>query len=319
MLVSQTLIIVYSLLGGPGTHTGLFTVTVILTAFFSGGNEYPRIRNAIIAYCTFSFLFLEFYFQLFPPILSFESLYLEWLRRTIDFGLIAFTLGISFDIAKEIRNSDDEIENEREKSENLLLNILPRTIATQLKLDHGVIAERYEESSVLFADIAGFTVMSSTMAPDQVVQMLDEVFREFDDLARRLGLEKIKTIGDAYMVAAGLPERRSDHCEAIFKLAVEMQDLMREKFSIKYNGLALRIGIHTGPVVAGVIGTVKFAYDLWGDTVNTASRMESHGVTGHIQVTEAVYEKLKNRYTFELRGELDIKGKGKMKTYLFPV
>ncbi len=317
MLVSQSLIIIYTLLGGPSTHTALFTVTVILSAFFSGGNEHPKLRNAIIAYCVLSFTLLEFNFLLFPPLLSFQPLYLEWLRRIIDFGLIAFTLGISLDIANEIRGSDDEVENERQKSEKLLLNVLPRKIATQLKLGHGVIAERYEESSVLFADIAGFTSISSTMAPDHVVQMLDAVFREFDLLAQKLGLEKIKTIGDAYMVAAGLPERRSDHCEAIFELAVEMQSLMREKFSKQYNGLALRIGIHTGPVVAGVIGTVKFAYDLWGDTVNTASRMESHGVTGQIHVTGAVYARLKNRYAFERRGELDIKGKGKMTTYLF--
>ena len=317
MVVGQSAIIVYTLLGGPGTHTALFTVTVILSAFFCGGNEHPKLRNAILAYCVLAFLSLELFFQFFPPLLAFEPLYLEWLRRTIDIGMIAFTLGISLDIASEIRGADDEIENERQKSEKLLLNVLPQAIATQLKLNHGVIAERYEESSVLFADIAGFTTISSTMAPDKVVQMLDAVFREFDHLAQKLGLEKIKTIGDAYMVAAGLPERRSDHCEAIFELAVEMQGLMREKFSRQYNGLALRIGIHTGPVVAGVIGTVKFAYDLWGDTVNTASRMESHGVTGQIHVTEAVYECLKDRYAFERRGELDIKGKGKMTTYLF--
>jgi|JI10StandDraft_1071094.scaffolds.fasta_scaffold200090_3 adenylate cyclase len=310
-------IVVYTILGGAASNIPLFMLTVIMTAYFSGGYEMPRLRNFLVLLSFVSFVILEFMGSFMDPVIKFSPLYIQLLRHTIDFGMVTFALGLTFYISQEIRKSDDEIETERSKSEKLLLNVLPAAIAAQLKLNEGVIAERYEESSVLFADIAGFTVLSSKLPPDQVVQMLDEVFRDFDSLAGRLGLEKIKTIGDAYMVAAGLPERRSDHCEAIFELAVEMQRLMREKFSKKFDGLELRIGIHSGPVIAGVIGTVKFAYDLWGDTVNTASRMESHGVTGQIHVTEAVYERLKNRHNFTERGELEIKGKGLMKTFLF--
>ncbi len=310
-------VIVYTVLGGAASNIPLFMLTVIMAAYFSGGHEMPRLRNLIVIFSLASFVGLEFLNYFAEPVIKFSSLYIGLLRHTIDIGMVTFALGLTFYIANEIRKSDDEIEAERAKSEKLLLNILPEAIAAQLKLNEGVIAERYEESSVLFADIAGFTVLSSKLPPDEIVQMLDEVFRDFDALAGKLGLEKIKTIGDAYMVAAGLPQRRDDHCEAIFELAVEMQRLMRNKFSQKYDGIALRIGIHTGPVVAGVIGTVKFAYDLWGDTVNTASRMESHGVTGQIHVTEAVFQRLKQRHTFTQRGELEIKGKGLMKTYLF--
>jgi adenylate cyclase len=317
LLTPITGVVGYTILGGSSSNIPLFMLTVIMAAFFSGGHELPKLRNFIVLLSLVSFMFLEFMSFFIEPVIRFSPLYIEWLRHTIDIGMVTFAFGLTFYIANEIRKSDDEIETERTKSEKLLLNILPAAIAAQLKLNEGVIAERYEESSVLFADIAGFTVLSSKLPADQVVQMLDEVFREFDALAGRLGLEKIKTIGDAYMVAAGLPERRSDHCEAIFELAVEMQRLMRDKFSKKFDGLELRIGIHSGPVIAGVIGTVKFAYDLWGDTVNTASRMESHGVTGQIHVTEAVYERLKGRHQFTERGELEIKGKGLMKTYLF--
>jgi adenylate cyclase len=303
-------IVVYTILGGAASNIPLFMLTVIMTAYFSGGYEMPRLRNFLVLLSFVSFVILEFMGSFMDPVIKFSPLYIQLLRHTIDFGMVTFALGLTFYISQEIRKSDDEIETERSKSEKLLLNVLPAAIAAQLKLNEGVIAERYEESSVLFADIAGFTVLSSKLPPDQVVQMLDEVFRDFDSLAGRLGLEKIKTIGDAYMVAAGLPERRSDHCEAIFELAVEMQRLMREKFSKKFDGLELRIGIHSGPVIAGVIGTVKFAYDLWGDTVNTASRMESHGVTGQIHVTEAVYERLKNRHNFTERGRTRDKRQG---------
>ena len=145
--------------------------------------------------------------------------------------------------------------------------------------------------------------------------MLDEIFTEFDFIADKYGLEKIKTIGDAYMVVGGIPEPRVDHCEAIVNMALDMQRLIHDKYFEKYKGLKLRIGIHRGPVVAGVIGQRKFSYDLWGDSVNTASRMESQGIEGKIQVTQKVYEKLKNHYYFEYRGNIEIKGKDKMATY----
>lgn len=202
------------------------------------------------------------------------------------------------------------------QSDGLLLNILPRSIAERLKRDPGVIAERYEEVTVLFADIAGFTPFAEHTSPERVVGVLNEVFSAFDVLTERHSLEKIKTIGDAYMVAGGLPDPRTDHAEAIAALAIDMQAELARVCADLGLGLAIRIGIDSGPVVAGVIGRRKFIYDLWGDTVNTASRMESHGVVGRIQVSEATYRRLGDRYRFEDRGETEVKGKGPIRTYL---
>ena len=205
------------------------------------------------------------------------------------------------------------------QSDTLLLNVLPRSIAERLKHDPGVIAERFDEVSVLFADVADFTPFAERTSPERLVGVLDEIFSAFDVLTERHALEKIKTIGDAYMVAGGLPEPRADHAEAIVSLAIDMQSEFARVCSALGLGLAIRIGIDSGPVVAGVIGRRKFIYDLWGDTVNTASRMESHGVAGRIQVTDATYQRLRERYRFEDRGETEVKGKGRIRTYLLIV
>jgi adenylate cyclase len=200
---------------------------------------------------------------------------------------------------------------ERERSERLLLNVLPVQIAERLKSGESVIADASSEVGVLFADIAGFTPLSATLTPGEIVLLLDEVFTTFDELAARHGLEKIKTIGDAYMVASGLLDHQPGHVEALALMALEMQ-----RDAGRRQGIELRIGIDVGPVVAGVIGRSKFIYDLWGDTVNTASRMESHGVPGAIQVTERVYRLLTPAFEFEPRGVIEVKGKGLMPTYL---
>ena len=202
------------------------------------------------------------------------------------------------------------------QSDGLLLNVLPRSIAERLKRDPGVIAERHDDVTVLFADIADFTPFAERTSPERVVGVLDEIFSAFDTLTEQHGLEKIKTIGDAYMVAGGLPEPRADHAEAIAALAIEMQAEMARISESLGLGLVIRIGIESGPVVAGVIGRQKFIYDLWGDTVNAASRMESHGVPGQIQVGEAAYRRLRDRYSLEDRGEIEVKGKGRQRAYL---
>ncbi|MDY6937023.1 MAG: adenylate/guanylate cyclase domain-containing protein [Cyanobacteriota bacterium] len=211
-----------------------------------------------------------------------------------------------------------QLRIEREKSERLLLSILPAPIATRLKQDTQTIADNFEDASVLFADIVGFTKLWSRISAEELVELLNEMFSEFDRLAERHGLEKIKTIGDAYMVVGGLPIPKENHAEAMAQMALDMQqaiaqfnrgDREREPFRI-------RIGMHTGPVIAGVIGTNKFIYDLWGDTVNIASRMESHGIANAIQVTEQTFERLKDKFAFKKRGTIEVKGKGEMTTYL---
>jgi len=204
----------------------------------------------------------------------------------------------------------------QQQSDDLLHNILPDEIATRLKTDTSMIADDFPQASVLFADVVGFTPMSSTMTPPQLVGLLNSVFTKFDEFAEELGCEKIKTIGDEYMVAAGVPVPRPDHAEAIAELALRIRDHMANH-DFEGRRLEMRIGIHSGPVVAGIIGTHKFCYDLWGDTVNTASRMESGGIPGQIQATPDMYELLQcNGYRFEPRGTIDVKGKGPMNTWL---
>jgi class 3 adenylate cyclase len=207
------------------------------------------------------------------------------------------------------------LQREKERSERLLLNVLPAPIAARLEEQQDVIADGFPEVTVLFADLVDFTRRSQPSSPQQVVQVLDELFTAFDQLTRRHGLEKIKTIGDAYMVAGGLPTPRPDHAQAVADLALAMQMEVPRRADPNGRPLQVRIGIDTGPVVAGVIGTDKFSYDLWGDTVNTASRMESTGVAGCIQVTDRAYQRLRDSYRFQRRGLVAVKGKGELVTW----
>ena len=209
-------------------------------------------------------------------------------------------------------------EAERGKSDWLLLNILPESIAEQLKLDAGSIAQRFTGVTVLFADIVGFTPLSARLSPERLVDILDSVVCEFDDLAERHGLEKIKTIGDAYMVAGGLPHPKppAEAAHDVAQMALAMHEVVARVGEEAGEELGLRIGMHSGPVVAGVIGKRKFVYDLWGDTVNVAARMESHGLPGRIQVSDATADLLGDRYVLEPRGPIEVKGRGPMLTAL---
>lgn len=232
---------------------------------------------------------------------------------TDELGKLGSTVNWMLD---QLETSKARVVEEHERAENLLLNILPASIAQQLKSTSEPIAHSHEEVSVLFADLAGFTPLSAKMSPVDLVSMLNDIFSRYDELAHALGLEKIKTIGDAYMVAAGLPVYRDDHAEAIADMALGMISATEEFSRQSGTQIRIRIGINTGNVVAGVIGRKKFIYDLWGDTVNIASRMESSGETGMIQVSEASYRKLKGAFDLEERGLTEIKGRGKMKTYV---
>ncbi|MEP0945648.1 MULTISPECIES: adenylate/guanylate cyclase domain-containing protein [Cyanophyceae] len=219
------------------------------------------------------------------------------------------------DMLGELQISNKKLAQEQQKAEQLLLNILPAPIAGELMQTKASIPQHFDEVTILFADIVGFTSLSHHLSPIKLVDLLNQIFSAFDSLAEQLDLEKIKTIGDAYMVAAGLPMPRDDHAEAIAEMALAMQQVTASFQAESGEPLEIRIGINTGVVVAGVIGTKKFIYDLWGDAVNVASRMEASSEPGQIQVTAATYERLKDRYRFERRGCIAIKGRGEMETY----
>jgi adenylate cyclase len=228
-------------------------------------------------------------------------------------GTMVFTLLAVF--ASQRRAALAALRVEQAKAENLLLNILPRPIAEKLKADSQPIADQFESASILFADVVDFTPWSERLPPAEVVGYLDHLFSHFDELAEKHELEKIKTIGDCYMVASGVPTPRSDHARALALMALDMLDAMRSADEIRHLGLELRVGINSGPVVAGVIGRKRFLYDLWGDAVNTASRMESHGTPGRIQITRATYELLVDEFECEPRGPIPIKGKGEIEAW----
>jgi adenylate cyclase len=210
----------------------------------------------------------------------------------------------------------EQLQAEKERAEQLLLNILPMSVAEQLKQGQHTIADNFAEVSVLFADIVDFTRIAARHSPTEVVRLLNQIFSTFDRLAEQHGVEKIKTIGDSYMAVGGLPTPRLDHAEAIAEMALDMLDKIARFQTDIGEPITMRIGINSGPVVAGVIGTKKFIYDLWGDTVNIASRMESYGLAGCVQVSPETYKILQDKYVFKERGVLPIKGKGDMKTYI---
>jgi len=237
--------------------------------------------------------------------LSPEATLVFSVMNTGGFSIVAFVLFFYFVNQKNLF---------QEKSENLLLNILPKEIAAILKNENRIIADRFDTASVLFADIVNFTPISAKMTPTELVELLDEVFSYCDTLVEKHGLEKIKTIGDCYMVAAGVPSPRLDHAHVLTSFALEIRNYVSQH-DFQGKRLTFRIGINSGPVVAGVIGRKKFTYDLWGDAVNTASRMESHGAGGFIQITEATYELIKSDFICESCGMVNVKGKGEMNVW----
>jgi guanylate cyclase len=204
----------------------------------------------------------------------------------------------------------------QEKSESLLLNILPKEIAAILKNENRTIADHYDEASVLFADMVGFTPLSAKLPPVEMVELLNEVFSFFDSLLDKYGVEKIRTIGDSYMVASGVPRGRPDHAQALARMALEMRDYISTHTFHNGHHVNFRIGINSGSMIAGVIGRRKFVYDVWGDAVNIASRMESHGLSGAVQITQTTYELIKDEFICEPRGTVNVKGKGDMEVWL---
>jgi guanylate cyclase len=283
-----------------------------------GALVFGDVRSARRWYVAYLVVFLgsgiagEITGPIWPPPPSWFTSTMLALNITVG-GTIVFTLLAVF--AKQRGDAIAALRREQAKAESLLLNILPRSIADQLKAETQPIADQFSSASILFADVVDFTPWSERLAPAAVVAYLDHLFSRFDELAEWYGLEKIKTIGDCYMVAAGVPTPRPDHARALALMALDMLEAMRSDDEIGRLGLELRLGINSGPVVAGVIGRKRFLYDLWGDAVNTASRMESHGTPGRIQITRATYELVVDEFECEPRGTIAVKGKGDVEAW----
>jgi len=238
----------------------------------------------------------------------------DFLNKPVDIQDVTLRVGN----AVYTKHLHDQLQIEKEKSEQLLLNILPKPIAERMQKGETNIADSFPDVTVLLADLVGFTTLSAHVGPEQIVQLLNEIFSAFDLLTEKHGLEKIKTIGDAYLVAGGISFPRTDHAEASAKLAMHMQEEIK-RLNHQYDlSVRLRIGICTGPVVAGVIGRKRFAYDLWGETVNLACRLESTGEAGKIQIAESTYERLKHKYPFEPKHSIDVKGHDQLSAYWLP-
>lgn len=231
-------------------------------------------------------------------------------------SVVIFATVVAMYYRRQVDRAQSELAEEHRRSESLLLNILPAATAERLKAGETVIADSADDVAVLFADLVGSTPMAEALSPDELVEFLNRVFSSFDDLADRFGLEKIKTVGDAYIAVGGIPTPIPDHLASAADMALAMQDVILTEGDSPVGPLQMRVGLHVGPAVAGVIGKRKYSYDLWGDTVNTAARMESSGIPGEIQVTEVVRQRLDGRFGFEQRGIIEIKGKGPMSTYL---
>jgi guanylate cyclase len=282
-----------------------------------GALVFLEVRRAIRWFVAFVLVFLltGVAGELFFPDADFPT----WFPSTmlalniVGAGAIAFTLLASF--AKQRNAALAALRVEQERSELLLVNILPGPIAQRLKAASQTIADHFDAASILFADVVDFTPFAQRLAPAEVVGILDQLFSHFDELVERHGLEKIKTIGDAYMAAAGVPDPSPDHARMAARLALDMREAIATTAVGEGSGLELRIGINSGPVVAGVIGSKRFLYDLWGDAVNTASRMESQSTPGEIQITRATYELLKDEFVCRSRGTIEVKGKGHMETW----
>ncbi len=299
-----------------GTGVGIqfyYLLGVALTALFIG-TEHIGLATAFSAVAAALIVVVQLTVPydtgLLPATVFYTSIVIN---AVVSSGVL---LSIVSYALREAARAEAVAQFEHERSESLLANILPAPIAERLKSNPGSIADSFSEATILFVDIVGFTKLSETMTPEGLVDLLNKVFSEIDDLTEKYNLEKIKTIGDAYMVVAGAPERRPDHAEAIAAMSLEIKESFAKLNKAGHHSLDFRIGIHSGPVVAGVIGKKKFSYDMWGDSVNTAARMESHGIPGEIHVSAVVRDLLQDKFQFAECGLVDIKGKGKLLTYL---
>ncbi|MCV7299924.1 adenylate/guanylate cyclase domain-containing protein [Mycobacterium barrassiae] len=312
--VSYFTILVLCIYLGTGSGLQFYYIVAAALMVVILGTDHIALAATLSAIAAITVIFLEFYVPNdtgTQPAWSFRVSFI--LTVITAWILVVVTIGYAL---REIRRAREAMEAEYDRSEQLLTNILPATIAERLKdPTRDIIADQYDDASILFADIADYTKRASDITPSELVRFLDQLYTAFDQLVDRHGLEKIKTSGDSYMVVSGVPEPRPDHVEALACLALDMAEAVANLKDPKGRAVPLRIGLATGPVVAGVVGARKFFYDVWGDAVNVASRMETTDVEGRIQVPSDVRERLKDAFVLEERGEVDIKGKGLMRTW----
>ncbi|MCF2950245.1 adenylate/guanylate cyclase domain-containing protein [Paraglaciecola aquimarina] len=288
-------------------------LAVLICPFFFDENEIVEMLTSIIILCAL-FLSIEAWFYIQQPIMR-HTLHQQLFRISYTCIFTLFCLLSGYHLWKNVNRSWRKLANERIRSEQLLLNILPASIAIRLKHPHALIADYFAKASILFADIHNFTPLCKTKTPQQLVRILNEIYCTFDELSSHYGLEKIKTSGDGYMAACGLPQADPNHAIHCCHCALDMQ-IAFEKINQKHHlNTGLRIGIGCGEVIAGIIGKNKFSYDLWGEAVNLASRMESHGISNKIQTTHSTYELTKHNFNYEKRGAVNIKGVGTVDTY----
>jgi adenylate cyclase len=320
VLGSHLLVVSQVLVEGRGFGVHLFFMLHAMLPFMVFAPRHDRWMFALSALAGLDMILVVVLGDRIPRLGPMISTDREVVLRPILLGGLFATLAACAHYARRATLiAEERLDQAHERTESLLLNILPASIALRLKTHGGTIADGFANVTVLFADIVGFTKMSAHLEPARVVAILNELFCSFDDLAGRFGLEKIKTVGDCYMVAGGLPEPRADHADAVAAMGLAMLEVVRELNTQRGEALEIRVGIHSGPVVAGVIGKRKFIYDMWGDTVNTASRMESCGVPGAIQVSDECRRLLDGKFHLTRRGAIDVKGKGVMETWLLGV
>ncbi|MGM0588566.1 MAG: adenylate/guanylate cyclase domain-containing protein [Bacteroidota bacterium] len=301
---------------GPETENHLFMVALILSAFIIFPPRNVRWLVLVVVLSTAALVGLEWFYGIYGGLVDFPAEFVTMTRWSSMSAMFLIVLAITIYHYRVVDDAEQKLKLEHQRSERLLLNILPASIAIRLKKNEAPIADRIEDATILFADLVGFTEMAGRMPHERVVEILDQLFTEFDQMCGRYGLEKIKTIGDAYMVAGGIPQAKAGHHDAVASFALEMREYIRNSPITETPGLGIRIGIHCGPVVAGVICETKFAYDVWGDTVNTASRMESNGLPNKIQVSADFHNRTRQAFSYTSRGIQQIKGKGELKTYI---
>jgi len=296
-----------------GTH--LFLFAAILSPFLYYSIEKIKVPLFFSGLSVLLYVLLEISFYMAEPIIKLEPIISKAIYITTY--LCCMLAVVTFAVYMYVENmiSEGRLEEERQRSEKLLLNILPETIAARLKNGETPIADSYHNVSVLFSDIVGFTAIASKLSAQEAFALLTEIFTYFDSVIESLGVEKVRTVGDGCYVVSGVPQEREDHAQALAAVALGMMDFKRSSSSPLVQNMELRIGISSGPLIAGVIGNSKFQFDLWGDTVNTASRMESQGKSGRIQISEATYELIKDDFECESRGMIPIKGKDEMHTW----